>query len=136
MHSLIVLRGLPGSGKTTLAMVLSENKWPVISIDSYFTDHETGSYRFEYDKNHLAYRQCQEQVEAAMQAKTEKTFVDNAFTLEWEMKPYFELASANGYTVFVLTVEHRHGGVNLHGVSDEQLKRMAEKYTVVLHNLK
>jgi predicted kinase len=136
MNSLIVLRGLPGSGKTTLAQVLSESKWPVFSVDGYFTNKETGEYYFEYNKNHLAYRHCQEQVEAAMQANTEKIFVDNAFTLEWELQPYFELAAANGYSIFVLTVEHRHQGVNTHGVSHDQLKRMAEKYKVVLHNLK
>jgi adenylate kinase family enzyme len=45
MSSLIILRGLPGSGKSTLAKLLSENdKWPVYSIDSYFTNPETNNY--------------------------------------------------------------------------------------------
>ena len=44
MSSLIILRGLPGSGKSTLAKLLSENdKWPVYSIDSYFTNPETNN---------------------------------------------------------------------------------------------
>ena len=58
--SLIVLRGLPGSGKTTLANLLSENKkYPVFSIDDYFTD-EKGKYHFKFDENHLAYKLCEE----------------------------------------------------------------------------
>ena len=62
MPALILLRGLPGSGKSTLAKLLSEDgKYPIHSIDAYFTDAQTGAYNFEFDKNHLAYKQCEEQ---------------------------------------------------------------------------
>ncbi|HEY1039007.1 MAG TPA: ATP-binding protein, partial [Bacteroidia bacterium] len=36
------------------------------------------------------------------------------------------------YKIFVLTVENRHNGKNTHNVSDEQVKKMAEKYKVIL----
>ena len=66
--ALILLRGLPGSGKTTLAALLSEQgKYPVFSIDSYFTNVATGEYVFDFAKNHLAYRQCEEQTKAMME---------------------------------------------------------------------
>ena len=132
--SLILLRGLPGSGKTTLAKILSEEgKYPVHSVDRYFTDAQTGSYFFEFDKNHLAYKQCQEHTEQSMQQGLEKIFIDNTFTLEWELEPYFKLAAQYKYRVFVITVENRHGGKNTHQVSDEQIEKMAAKYKVVLY---
>lgn len=54
--SLILLRGLPGAGKSRLAKLLSENgKYPVFSVDDYFTDSKTQEYNFDYKKNHLAY---------------------------------------------------------------------------------
>jgi len=131
--SLILLRGLPGSGKSTLAALLSENgKYPVLSIDHYFTDPATGEYNFDPYKNHLAYKQCEALTEAAMQHKEPKIFVDNTFTIDWEIAPYFRLAAAYGYKVFVLTVENRHGGQNIHAISDEQLQKMAAKYKVQL----
>lgn len=132
MLSLIILRGLPGSGKSTLARLLSENKWPVFAIDDYFTDPVTNHYEFKFEQNHLAYKQCESKTEKAMKEQVNKIFVDNAFTLEWEIEPYFALAAAHKYDVHVVTVENRHKNKNIHGISEERLLKMAEKYRVVL----
>lgn len=132
MNSLILLRGLPGSGKTTLAKELSENgKYPVFSVDDFFTA-QNGEYKFEFDKNHLAYKQCEENTRQSMIKGLSKIFVDNVFSIEWEMEPYFKIASEFNYRVFVLTVENRHRGKNIHDISDDQIRKMAEKYKVVL----
>lgn len=131
--SLILLRGLPGCGKSTLAKILSEEgKYPVLSIDDYFTNTETGEYKFEFKDNHLAYKYCEERTRTLMEKGEPKIFLDNTFTLEWEMEPYFKMASSYKYSIFVATVENRHGCENVHNVSKEQLKKMAEKYKVVL----
>jgi predicted kinase len=132
--SLILLRGLPGSGKTEFAELISENgKYPVFSVDDYFTNSDTGEYSFIYDKNHLAYKSCIDKTEAALKNKLLKVIVHNTFTMLWELEPYFKLASENRYKLFVLTVEKYHAGKNNHGVTDEQLRKMAEKYSVKLY---
>jgi predicted kinase len=132
MPSLFLLRGLPGSGKTTLAIELSENgKYPIFSVDDYFTDNND-TYRFEFDKNYLAYKLCEENTKKCMLKKVEKIFIHNTFTLDWEIEPYFKLASEFSYKVFVITVEKRHSGFNTHQISDEQIKKMAEKYKLSL----
>lgn len=132
MKSLILLRGLPGSGKSALAEVLSENnKYPVLSIDSYFTD-VNGNYDFRYNENHLAYKACESQTEAQMKLEIEKIVLDNTFTMDWEMEPYHKMASVFGYRVFVLTVENRHEGKNVHSIPEEQIERMREKFRVQL----
>jgi predicted kinase len=132
MRELILLRGLPGSGKTTLALVLSEDgKYPVFSVDDYFTD-ESGRYEFRFQDNHLAYKQCEECVQDAMQHLAPKIILHNTFTMEWEMEPYFKLAAERGYRVHVLTVERRHTGTNVHEIPEEQVSRMRRKFKVQL----
>ena len=131
-NSVILIRGLPGSGKSTLAGLLSENgKYPVYSVDNYFTD-ENGNYNFDHLKNHLAYDECKKNVLREIQNKAEKIFVDNTFTIDWEMEPYFKLANENNYRIFVLTMENYHSGVNVHAISMDQIIKMAEKYKVKL----
>ena len=114
--SIILIRGLPGSGKSTLARALSEN----------------GNYNFDHLKNHLAYDECKKNVLSEIEKKAEKIFVDNTFTLDWEMEPYFKLAKENNYKIFVLTMENYHSGENIHEISKEQINKMAEKYKVKL----
>jgi predicted kinase len=133
MSSLIIIRGLPGSGKTTLAKLLSENGlYPVISIDDYFTDSE-GHYKFRHDENFKAYEYALTRTEAAMKQGIGKIFLHNVFSMEWEMEPYFKLASEFGYKVFVMTLENRHGGKNTHEISEEQVAKMAIKFNVKLN---
>ncbi len=133
--SIILLRGLPGSGKSTLAGILSENgKYPVHCVDDYFTNPDTGEYHFEFEKNYLAYKSCEENTTRSLEDKIPKVFVANTFTMEWEMEPYFLLAKQYEYSIFVLTVENRHEGINIHGITQEQLEKMASKYKVKLIN--
>ena len=130
--NLVLVRGLPGSGKTTLAKLLSgKGKYPVFSIDDYFTDAD-GNYSFDYAKNYLAYKACEENTEKAIAAGNEIVFVDHTFTIDWELEPYFKLANKYDCLLHVLTVENYHGNENVHEVSKEQIIKMAEKFKVKL----
>jgi hypothetical protein len=48
------------------------------------------------------------------------------------MDYYFELADIYGYRVYSLIVENRHGGVNEHGVPQETLDKMKNRFEVQL----
>ncbi len=128
---------MPGSGKSTLARLLSEDgKYPVFSVDDYFTNSITGEYKFDYTQNHFAYKQCQEKAERKMIEGLPKIFIDNTFVFEWEMEPYCKLAEKFDYTLFVITVENRHGSKNIHQISDADIVKMAHKFDVKLTMLK
>jgi hypothetical protein len=58
--------------------------------------------------------------------------VSNTFTQEWEMQPYYDLAAKYGYRVHSLIVENRHGGENSHGVPEEKLDQMEDRFEVKL----
>jgi len=61
-----------------------------------------------------------------------KIVVSNTFTQEWEMQPYIDMAKDNGYKVFTIVVENRHGGKNEHNVPDEIIDKMKGRFEIVL----
>ena len=61
-----------------------------------------------------------------------KIVVSNTFTQEWEIEPYFELAKEYGYKVFVVIVENRHNGVNVHNVPEDKIEQMKNRFNIKL----
>lgn len=129
---LILLRGLPGAGKSTFARLISENgAYPTFSVDDYFTD-EQGNYHFNFAENYKAYSQCLKHTESAIIARHSKVIVHNTFTMDWELEPYFKLSETYGCRLYVMTLENYHHKHNVHNISEEQIQKMAEKYRVKL----
>lgn len=125
-NELFLLRGLPGSGKSTLAKSVGGFH---IEADQFFM--VDGEYKFDASKLKWAHELCGMECERAMKDGI-KVVVSNTFTQEWEMKPYFELAEKYGYRVYSLIVENRHGGVNEHGVPEEKLEQMKNRFEIKL----
>jgi predicted kinase len=134
MRTLILLRGLPGSGKSSFATFIWD-KHVVFEADKYFYDKE-GNYNFDMSKLGAAHKWCQLQVEHAMednQANPQfypEIVVSNTSTTESELKPYLDLAAKYDYKVVSLIVENRHGNgeeTNIHGVGKETLDKMENR---------
>jgi predicted kinase len=133
---LTLVRGLPGSGKSTFANTIT-NKFSICEADKFFYDKE-GNYNFDGSKLREAHKWCREQVEIRMKDNqiNEQFYphivVSNTFTQQWEMDIYFGLANQYGYKVFSIIVENRHGGVNEHGVPKEKLEQMKDRFSIKL----
>ena len=127
MKILYIVRGIPGSGKSTFANSLD---CPVFEADMYFMND--GEYKFEADKLKLAHNWCKLRVEHSMEDDFQKIAVSNTFTQEWEMEAYYEMAKQYGYTVFSVIIENRHGGVNEHGVPEDKLQMMKDRFDIKL----
>jgi predicted kinase len=129
---LYLLRGLPGSGKSTLAKSLVGDKdYCHKEADMYFINRE-GNYKFNSSQIKDAHKWCQEEIEFVMKYEHPRVVVSNTFTQEWEILPYYELAAKYGYKVYSLIVENRHGGVNEHGVPEDKLTQMKNRFEIRL----
>jgi NEDD4-binding protein 2 len=129
MKTLFLVRGVPGSGKSTLVEALAA--WD-ISADDYHTDAD-GNYNWKPENVKKAHQWCQREVESAMQSNDiAHISVHNTFTQEWEMKPYFDLAKQYGYRVTTLIVENRHGSTNVHNVPEETIQKMKDRFEIIL----
>ncbi len=132
---LILLRGLPGSGKSTLAKIIlqlrSTDEPEVLSADDFFIN-ENGEYDFDSQKIKEAHNYCQFRCSERMRQQKARIVVANTFTQEWEMDEYFKMAERYNYRVHTVIVENRHGGENIHGVPEDKLKQMKDRFNVKL----
>jgi predicted kinase len=132
MKELFLLRGLPGSGKSTLAkMLVGEKDYCHKEADMYFIDR-LGNYNFIPSQIKEAHQWCKDDIEFSMKYDHSPVVVSNTFTQEWEMEDYYKLAEKYGYRVHSLIVENRHGGINSHGVPDETLEKMKNRFDLKL----
>jgi len=132
---LILLRGIPGSGKSTLGEIIlqttQQQKPDVLSADNFFVD-ENGVYNFDSTKLKEAHNMCQQKCAERMRLEFSKIVVANTFTQEWEMQPYFEMAKRYGYRIHTIIVENRHGSKNVHNVPDDKLEQMKDRFEISL----
>ena len=125
---LYIVRGIPGSGKSTFAKTLGGIH---IEADQYFVDAD-GNYNFDGSKIKNAHAWCLDRVKTDMAVAREKIAVSNTFTQEWEMEPYFELAKEYGYKVFSVIIENRHGNTNEHNVPEDKIEQMKNRFSIKL----
>jgi len=79
-----------------------------------------------------AHNDCQQRCANLMMNSVVRVVVSNTFTQEWEMEPYFEMAKRYGYRVHTIVVENRHGGENIHGVPEDKLEIMKNRFEIKL----
>ena len=113
---LYLIRGLPGTGKSTLAERLAESIYDAVwyEADNFFVNPETREYKFVPELVPDAHKACQEGVYDAMMRRIPAIIVSNTFTRNREISPYFEMAEIHGYEVRVITL-------SLPFVSNEEL---------------
>jgi tRNA uridine 5-carbamoylmethylation protein Kti12 len=132
-----ILRGLPGSGKSTfsknLAREKGENNISICSADDYFIGSD-GVYRFSPQKLKDAHLSCKEKFVDSLNNEVPFVVVDNTNTQKWEFENYMLIAKEYGYSVEI--VNFFDGGLtdkelakrNTHGVPEEKIKQMRERF--------
>lgn len=131
---MILMRGLPGSGKTYLAKGMAGDHGLIISTNDRFTNHH-GEYEFspglleEYEMKNISL------VEDAADLLHPLIIVDNPNIHYWEMNPYFDIAKRYGYAVSTM-IPHTPwawnveecSGRNIHGVTVSTIRGMKQRF--------
>ena len=136
---ILLARGLPGSGKTSLTEMIGLPSPSGImarpvscSADDFFIDDD-GQYIFDPKLLPDAHKECQEKARKAL-AAGKSVAVHNTFTQRWEMEPYLEMAEDLGCRVIVISTYD--GGCdddtlaqrNTHGVPVESIATMRSRW--------
>ncbi len=126
MREIILIRGLPGSGKTTysrqIRLEMPEATMHV-EADNWF---ETGDgYEFERTNLSIAHQWCVAHTENAVR-KNVIPVVSNTFTLRSECAPYYVIAEK--YDIPIRLITMRGEFENIHGTPGEIIDAMKERF--------
>lgn len=130
MNIAYILRGLPGSGKSTEARRLAGVNGRIHSTDDYFT--LGGHYQFDVAGLDMCHKLNRIAFYASLSDDVPVVVCDNTNVQRWEFAPYIEAAERAGYEVVIITMPHPTVEEcvmrNTHGVPEATIRRMIEKW--------
>ena len=127
MGSLFVIRGLPGSGKTSFVKTVMAQMNGLTA--HYEADQFPGIYEgglFHPELLREAHEWCLNRALGALAVGYTCVFVSNTFSRRWEITPYYDGAVAKGHTVFILMAEGDYP--NVHGVPEAKIDKMIDRW--------
>jgi predicted kinase len=123
---LTLIRGLPGSGKSTVAKTLAQDTGAMhVETDMFFIDETTGAYHFDTSRLAEAHRWCQQTAEHALSHGV-NVIVSNTFSQRWELQPYLDMAAKYNVKVQLIEVQCNFG--NIHNVPQETIEKMRARW--------
>jgi len=126
MGKLILVRGIPGSGKSTIGRQIADADQSYVHYEAdMFFMQKDGTYAWRADQIKEAHAWCQANVKQAMQDEM-NVVVTNTFTRLWEMDAYILMAEQYGYEVEIQVATGNYQ--NIHQVPEEQVRRMQERF--------
>ena len=124
MPELLLVRGIPGTGKSTYARhYVDEYDYVHLEADMFF--EKDGDYEFKRELLGQAHEWCKAECHKAMRTGR-NIVVSNTFCTHREMWPYVTMAELMGYTVRVVALKHEYGSI--HNVPEESMQRFRARW--------
>lgn len=132
MRTLYLIRGVPGSGKSTFAQNLKKAGLvaAVFEADQFFINGK-GEYEFDPRLLHQAHTHCQDRTALYLKGNI-SVAVANTSTTEKEVEVYRKIAEETGSKFVSVIVENRHDGKNVHNVPEDKLLQMKRRFSIQL----
>jgi predicted kinase len=137
--SVVIMRGLPGSGKSHLVSHSAEylsnpSQTAIISADDYFID-DSSRYRFDSSSAHKAHLSCLVKFLTSLANGARLVIIDNTNTQQWEYTIYTYICDILGYQYYILEIPcigqlmcetylHR----NLHNIQLPAMNKMSQRW--------
>jgi predicted kinase len=124
-QKLHLIRGLPGSGKSTMAKEMLQNKRAHVHIETDMFFEKDGEYKFDIDKLAEAQKWCQQRVKEEL-GRGKTVVVSNCFVKKWELSRYFDMARKNGAKPNVIKATGEYQ--TTHGHPDFLIEKMKKDW--------
>lgn len=134
---LVIIRGAPGSGKTTMAKMLTKESGKFFELDQFWSSHMgDDQYHFDMDKLETAIQAIDNSIVDALLNKVSPIVISNTATRRYEYERYVLMAAQHGYQLEVMAMESdftNGQGVPEKGVTPDKVATMKTRFE--LHNL-
>lgn len=126
----IIIRGLPGSGKSTMAKELAGVDGVIHSTDDY--RYVNGIYVYDRSKNAQNHQKCFEAFCVSLAAQIPVVIHDGVNSKLIYFTRYIQAAKRAGYEVTVMQIPHITAAAaaarNIHGLSESNIQRMIDEW--------
>ena len=120
---LVIIRGIPGSGKSTMAK--TAKNFVHYEADMFFID-ENNNYKYDPDKIKQAHEWCRHSVFFSLKEGS-SVAVSNTFIKFLELRPYFEFCLKHKIKIAVVDLFTEYGSI--HNVPSHVIYRMKMEFT-------
>lgn len=132
MKRLVFIRGLPGSGKSTMAKKMIEDNGGGVHLEADMFFMNNGVYQFDPNKTREAHNWCRDALKLAI-ANSEKNsliVISNTFVKFWELESYIDILDKfSKREEWVLEVINARGNYkSIHNVPEDVIARMKENW--------
>ena len=130
MAKLYIIRGIPGSGKSTYAEMLKKDLWEEghdvarFEADDYWM--KDGQYKIDLKRLPMAHQWCFDKTFNAFTKGCDTVIVSNTFTTMKEMSPYINEAKNRNLEIVVYRMGNEFK--NVHNVPEEVIEKMKARF--------